>query len=1631
MASNDIIDGKIIGKKNPSSQVVIDATLEIYRQFFTKVASTIGISEEQLEVYIQEPFSQDTSELFGRVVDPTNPREVFNLIVDSTRRDREGGSRLISEKFALGLFQEFKELTGRDVRGYLSEPQRDMTDEQFAEAAEQYNSSDTDQTIQQIVDFDENANPETDSIIPVSIVAGTSDIAGVTIERGDVAVQTLESIKNREDANLKLENPVTQIDQLRNPKVLKKKIEQVNSIPLEQERIDRLSDLRETMIGNGVPVSDYNEAEVEALPNKNKALANTVIASTAIGAEVKIENNDTEELKQKAKAIVNSNLDPKNQSKQLQALVDKARIENYSERAVRQAIEPLLSRVTARNESLEDSPEVIIDDSLDEEYILGQEVEISLDELKVHQKNRSKLQEAVIPSAVAGTKIGRAINEVERKYAEKKGSIEIRADIATRGQPVFDTDKKVIDAAEEVLSAFRKNDRGRFVFDRQKFFSPEAASLRKALDLELANYVKSARHKDILEEGIRARLLYEGIEPTAVADTIDHIVNYYSRELTEMERDAQSRKGLEVVDPKTSETSFKSRAALELQTNQHGLQPDEIDRVSTKIASVAVDEINFAKNLSPVINVRTHLDPEGKVIIDYTEKSKTPFGTAERTSTLYAVESNPVRRVSRMFLSKYAQGLSEEELIKTIQDYRAKKASSQYWDNDQEARLRTLEGIAYTYDEGRKLSSFLLSNEFRIASNNPLWYAISAPVRIPFYQFAPNRVKDKYLEMQKKREGPKSLVNYKSSLNVPAIFANVLKQQAMLMTPFYGIDEKNKVYNRLFYWGYTGLDKGFDRLGKFSARSYSLKYDAVGQHIKSGAHIGIREHLSLGWKRRIAENINHRKKKRTPLLGLLAKITLGAAVGSGIEAATNVIRATSTGGKILNSLESFNTGVRSSFNGLNNAWRYGEGWANRGMLTALETEKERMSMSLLDRHQTFNQGSLFKEQLKYGTGRFVRGMNVFKTSAGIIIKSAGKGFIAYGVLSLTGASTPLAIGFGSLYAFHSFVTTIANNPTLGLGIYNNGTTEFIREGAFVSKSRLFKWFSEALYKGPGFASINRSLLQRFVRYLPKNGFLVGSVLSSLGVNPVVAYSVGMIGDVGIKVATDVLASRFALPSQFGMVSRTLGGLLTKVSGITGILGGIVALDEMGGITKLFSAGISLTTGLRLLGIASLLAGGYVFGLPGLAIAGGALVVDTFSHLLFNRSLLSYFTPVWESIAGPTMKALQSAMGLLLGLYKLFTAEDLNGLIEAVISSTIGILAIGGLLAGGMVAATLFTPGIPTVESSQSSYQSEYFKDVTKSLVSSNEVDGKTQLMYKITYTFTGGPEKNMDMIGVNRIDEMFGLNKSLIDKDCSGFVGSYTGFSYLDSEDHPVFADKGQFGLGVFGTGDLREFLHFTESDIDQPVEFEFRICLNDKIGNVKLASQNGSFTNRFLIRGIPVPPTPLGEEFLPDTYSYESASAQDSRNNKLERIAYYDPLSGADNVCITSPFGVQRVINGVSDRHEGLDLAIDSGTAIHPISAGTVEKTGYQDKLAGNYVVINHGNGLFSKYFHMLSTPEVVTGDFVNTNNIIGFVGSTGNSTGPHLHLQINPNGVWSKAVDPCGYIDCSIYKQSCNSKK
>lgn len=187
-----------------------------------------------------------------------------------------------------------------------------------------------------------------------------------------------------------------------------------------------------------------------------------------------------------------------------------------------------------------------------------------------------------------------------------------------------------------------------------------------------------------------------------------------------------------------------------------------------------------------------------------------------------------------------------------------------------------------------------------------------------------------------------------------------------------------------------------------------------------------------------------------------------------------------------------------------------------------------------------------------------------------------------------------------------------------------------------------------------------------------------------------------------------------------------------------------------------------------------------------------------------------------------------------------------------------------------------------------------------------------------------------------------------------------------------------------------------------EPGEYEFEVAVLDNRGEIhvlpgKLPVERRDYQVQRLTMTSQQMSVMSSPNLQSDREKVEAARARPSPT-PLWHGPFLMPVEGR----ISTEFGVTRYVNGVLySRHSGIDIAVAEGT---PVSAGNSGVVVLADALiaSGNSVIIDHGLGLFSAYNH-LSRIDVRVGETVGRGQQIGAVGSTGFSTGPHLHYTLS----------------------------
>lgn len=191
-------------------------------------------------------------------------------------------------------------------------------------------------------------------------------------------------------------------------------------------------------------------------------------------------------------------------------------------------------------------------------------------------------------------------------------------------------------------------------------------------------------------------------------------------------------------------------------------------------------------------------------------------------------------------------------------------------------------------------------------------------------------------------------------------------------------------------------------------------------------------------------------------------------------------------------------------------------------------------------------------------------------------------------------------------------------------------------------------------------------------------------------------------------------------------------------------------------------------------------------------------------------------------------------------------------------------------------------------------------------------------------------------------------------------------------------------------------------------------VSVKDSPGPASIAflAKNGSTlaTVSFVVRATKFPSENV--RLSPDIEALRSTPEEiqlltNFRKEVSDARFWHDPLSPPVEGCVTSPFGVKRLHNGkpTGEFHGGVDQRTPAGEEIRAIADGKIVFA-KQFNVLGNAVGVDHGQGLGSMFLHMTKLA-VADGAIVRKGDVLGYAGSTGRSTGPHLHWVLYANGV------------------------
>ena len=192
------------------------------------------------------------------------------------------------------------------------------------------------------------------------------------------------------------------------------------------------------------------------------------------------------------------------------------------------------------------------------------------------------------------------------------------------------------------------------------------------------------------------------------------------------------------------------------------------------------------------------------------------------------------------------------------------------------------------------------------------------------------------------------------------------------------------------------------------------------------------------------------------------------------------------------------------------------------------------------------------------------------------------------------------------------------------------------------------------------------------------------------------------------------------------------------------------------------------------------------------------------------------------------------------------------------------------------------------------------------------------------------------------------------------------------------------------------------------PLPDSARAMLTEKKKEIEKVS---GLSDDVLSQGIAVQLNNISARISYQLKSYTDISKLiDKKDEKLASIPAIQPVSNKQLTRIASGFGMRiHPIYGIAKMHNGLDFTAPQGTPIYATGDGTVTTAGASTG-TGNHVIINHGYGYETVYMHMVRV-KARDGQRVKRGEVIGWVGNTGASTGPHCHYEVHINGT---PVDP-----------------
>jgi len=254
------------------------------------------------------------------------------------------------------------------------------------------------------------------------------------------------------------------------------------------------------------------------------------------------------------------------------------------------------------------------------------------------------------------------------------------------------------------------------------------------------------------------------------------------------------------------------------------------------------------------------------------------------------------------------------------------------------------------------------------------------------------------------------------------------------------------------------------------------------------------------------------------------------------------------------------------------------------------------------------------------------------------------------------------------------------------------------------------------------------------------------------------------------------------------------------------------------------------------------------------------------------------------------------------------------------------------------------------------------------------------ILVSIVFRFIPSPQAKLVQLQYEKMKE----NYAMLDKQMKTLQQQ---MGFLENRDNQVYRS-------IFAATPLPDSARVKL--IEQKEEVEKVAAINDDELGTELTKTLNSLSARIA--------------FQFDSYA-EIEKLIANQAEKLSSIPAIQPVSNRDLDRIASGFGMRiDPVYGTPKWHKGLDFTAPRGTPVYATGNGIVTAAGYKDDGFGKHVEINHGYGYSTLYGHMVRVKARV-GQRVKRGEVIGWVGSTGKSTGPHCHYEVHVNG---QEVDP-----------------